>query len=409
MELTLFRPKFNTIVNAPSSKSELHRLIVCALLSEAPTDLLFDGCVSDDIAASLSCAEALGADVSVSGGQITVSPPVRFLRGSTLDCRSSGTSIRFFLCLCAVLGTGSTLVFSDDLAGRPLAPLAKALEQRGAVLDVNKNAITVKSGVLNSDFSVAGNVSSQFVSGLLFACTVTGGSVTLTTPPESKDYINMTLRALKDFGCEITQKQNVYTVPKAFPFSAENAYTAGGDWSNAAYALIGGAIGEKPVTVCGLDGDSAQGDRKILDILRKNGAKIEENDRKITVFPSSVHPFTVSGRDIPDIVPPLCVLASCADGVSEIRDIDRLRLKETDRIASTVSLLNALGGKAAYKDGRLIIRGSPLSGGRVNGCGDHRTVMTAALASTVCKNEVVISDAEAVRKSFPSFFSQIMI
>lgn len=407
MDITLFRPRFKSLINAPSSKSELHRLIVCALLSKTPTELLFDGCVSDDIAASLACAKALGADVSVGGDRITVIPPVRFAHGSAPDCRASGTSLRFFLCLCAALNTGSTLVFSDSLAIRPLEPLTGALERCGAEFGVNKNSITVKSGVQRSDFSVPGNVSSQFVSGLLFACAAAGGSVTLTTPPESADYIGMTVKTLADFGCAVSREKNVYSVKKAFPLPSESAYTAGGDWSNAAYALIGGAVGKMPVSVCGLDINSAQGDKKILEILRLSGAETEKDARKITVYPSALHGFSVSGRDIPDIVPPLCVLAACAGGVTEIRDIDRLRFKETDRIASAVALITSLGGRAEYADGSLKIYGTGLTGGRVNGCGDHRTVMTAALAATVCKNEVVISDAEAVNKSFPSFFSQL--
>ncbi len=415
MDITLFHPRFGSTIAAPSSKSHLHRLIVCALLSENGARIRFDGELSDDVSAAVSCARALGALVEINGGLITITPPAVFAQNAVLDCRSSGTVLRFFTAVCAVLGIKAELRYSRQLSSRPLSPLVDVLTENGADIICSDGKTIIKKGVVSLDFSITGNVSSQFVSGLLLACAKTGGKVTLISPLQSADYVTMTEKALADFGCSVIYENGTYTVEKAvFPKTATDC-EAEGDWSNSAYALAAGAIGSTSVTVCGLDENSAQGDKKILELLREVGTKTETQDKKITVYPSSFHGFSLSGADIPDIVPPLCVLAACANGNSVIGGVDRLKFKETDRITSTVDLINALGGSAKYDNGCIFISGrafsdaAPLSGGKVNGANDHRTVMTAALAATVCKNEVTVSDAEAVEKSFPAYFSQFSV
>ena len=406
MEITLLRPEFKNSITAPSSKSHLIRLIVCALLSERGARIYYDGSLSDDILAAVNCAEALGAEIRLTDGCITLIPPANLRQNAVLDCRSSGTVLRFFLCVCAVLGIKAELRFSEQLAARPHKPLIDALSANGAVIETEDACIRVVQGVSGTDFSVGGNISSQYISGLLLASCVHGSRITLTSPLQSADYVKMTEEVLSMFGCRTVYHCGVYTVPEAVFPADMTVCRAEGDFSNAAYALIGGAIGKKAVSVFGLNADNAQGDGKILRILKENGVKIEEKDDKITVFPSVFHGFSLSGADIPDLVPPLCVLASRANGDTVITDVERLKYKETDRIRSTVNLINSLGGKAEYKNGSLFIKGKELYGGKVNGENDHRTVMTATLAATVCENEVAISCAEAVNKSFPSFFSQ---
>lgn len=415
MDITLFHPRFSSTITAPSSKSHLHRLIVCALLSENGARIRFDGELSDDVSAAVACARALGALVEINGGLIKITPPAVFAQNTVLDCRSSGTVLRFFTAVCAVLGIKSELRYSRQLSSRPISPLIDTLTANGADIICSDGKTVIKKGVENRDFSISGNVSSQFLSGLLLASAKTGGKITLTSPLQSAGYVTMTEKALAKFGCSVICANGVYTAEKNAFSKAVSECEADGDWSNSAYALAAGAVGKVPVTVCGLDENSAQGDKKILEILRDIGVKTEKKDKKITVYPSSFHGFSFSGADIPDIVPPLCVLAACANGDSVIDGTERLKFKETDRITSTVDLINALGGRAKYENGCIFISGRafsdtyPLSGGKVNGANDHRTVMTAALAATVCQNEVTVSDAEAVEKSFPSYFSQFSV
>lgn len=406
MDITLFRPVFQTELNAPSSKSELHRLLLCALLGDRRTEIFFDGDVSDDIAATADGCRALGAQVVFGANSAVVTPPDSFPTYAELDCRLSGTTLRFFTALCAGFGIRARLRFSEGLSHRPMAELLLAIEKGGAEVSRENDSILLTKGTNTSCFAVEGGVSSQFVSGLLFASLRQGGRVRLLSELQSADYVKMTINALSAFGCTVTERNGELIIPARFPLSSSGAYTAGGDWSNAAYALIGGCIGKRSVTVRGLSLSSAQGDKRITELLCRMGADIKEENGALTAFPSVLHGISVSGRDIPDIILPLSVAMTQADGESTITDIDRLRYKETDRIRSAVDLIDALGGKAVYENGVLRVTSAPLSGGKVNGYSDHRTVMAAALAATVCENEVTVSDAEAVNKSFPGFFSQ---
>ncbi len=408
MDTALFHPVFKPEITAPTSKSSLIRLLICALLSGRKTDISFDGCVSDDIAAVLDCMRALGVRVSVGEKALTVAPPEAIPASALLDCRSSGTALRFFTALSAGFGIKARLCFSEELARRPMTELLCALTENGALFENGDRFIDVKQGTIASDFSIAGDISSQFISGLLFACAKNGGRIRLTSPLQSTGYVRMTISALSAFGCTIEQTADGFTVPEAFPLSAAGNLTAEGDWSNAAFALIGGVIGKAPVTVKGLSLTSLQADKSIIDILTAMGADIRETDGDLTAFPSVLHGVSVSGRDIPHLILPLSIAMAQANGDSTITEIRRLRYKETDRIRSLVELINALGGKAAYKNDVLYISGTPLTGGKVNGYADHRTVMAAALAATVCRNEVTVSDAQAVNKSYPAFFSQFI-
>lgn len=406
MDITLYHPIFGSPLNAPSSKSHLQRLLLCAGLADSPSRIAFDGTLSDDIAAMLDGVNALGAKTAVTNGEITVCPRAKNENAPAFHCRESGAVLRFFMALCAGADIRITLRYSDSLAARPMQPLLDTLRRNGAVLQCGENELTILRGTDTCDFTVPGDISSQFISGLLFACIFRGGTVKLLTPLQSASYVGMTVGVLNDFGCPITEKDGIFTVPACFPLHSRGQYSAEGDWSASAYALIGGLTGRTPVTVNRLSPDSLQGDAALLPILKSMGANITAANGSVTAAPSMLHAVTADGGDIPDLLLPLCAAACAAKGETVITNAGRLAYKETDRLRSVTGLITALGGNIRCDGETLRVIGSPLYGGKVNGCGDHRTVMTAALAATFCEKEVTITDAESVNKSFPAFFSQ---
>ena len=408
MDITLLKPTFRQNIYIPSSKSELHRLIICAFLSDKPTDIFFSGSLSDDIKATLNCIKALGADYETEDGKITVYPKKTEAVFPVLDCRSSGTTLRFFLCICAGLGIKAKLVFSDGLSERPLSELCEALRGNGCKLTEDKNSVTITCGTTSENFVIKGDISSQFISGLMFLCSIKGGKITLTTPLQSKPYADMTEKILSEFGCNIKSTKTGYEIKKAFPLNSSGLYKADGDFSNAAFALIGGITGKNPVTVKGINRKSKQGDSEIINILSSAGAEFTFGENSITAYPSRLKGISFSGKDTPDIIMPLCIAFLTADGKTEISDTERLKLKETDRIKSLMEIINSLGGKCEYNDGTLTVFPSHLSGGKVNGYNDHRTVMTAVLASTLCEKQVTVTSSEAVEKSYPEFFGSLI-
>lgn len=406
--------KFKTKVTAPTSKSHLERLLVCALLSDKPTKISFDGVISDDISAFFDCLEGLGAEVTHEGTVINVTPPKAFPEFARINCLSSGAAFRFFLPLCCALCSHARLRISRELANRPIEPLIETLRDNGCEIRKNYGGeqfpesceLEVLGGIKNTCFSVPGDVSSQFISGLLFACAVTGGEIQATGKTESLSYILLTRQVLSDFGGKITQQGDRYLSEKSVPLKTRGEYIAQGDWSNAAFALVGGAIGENPVRVENLNYRQEQGDKKIIDVLKTMGADIKVEENAVTVYPSRLKGTFIDGSDIPDIVMPLCVAGVCAEGTTKIGNVSRLRYKETDRIDSVTALISALGGNIRYENGVLTLVEGRLHGGAVEGRNDHRTVMTAALCSLVCAEEISVTHQWAVNKSYPKFFEQ---
>ena len=259
---------------------------------------------------------------------------------------------------------------------------------------------------MRGDYKIAANVSSQFISGLLFALSLAEGDSTLTLEGsiESKNYIDMTLDASKTFGGDISYSNGKFTIRSKGGFISPRESTVGGDWSNAAFFLCAGAIGDSPITLTGLDVCSSQGDRAILDILRQVGADVSVCGNAITVSKNKLVGIDLDASQIPDLVPIIATVASVAEGKTRIYNAGRLRIKESDRIESTCKMLNDLGASATPTDDGMIICGTArLRGGRTDSALDHRIAMSAAIASTVCDMPVTISGFEAINKSYPKF------
>lgn len=417
MSKTLTKLHISGQIAAIASKSAAHRLMICAALADEPTELHYTT-TNKDMEATRACLAAMN-------------------NGGVLPCGESGSTLRFLLPVAAALGLDVTFRMEGRLPQRPLAPLDAQLTAHGVTLSrPGPDLLRVQGRLTPGDYVLPGNVSSQFISGLLFALPLLDGPSTLTVtgPIESAPYIDMTLDALEKFGVrfatapsEPRNDNQIWDViakdgragacsrrcgdpsPLVFFIDSQNYRSPGpvtveGDWSNAAFWLCAGAL-SGPVTVTGLDPDSLQGDKEILNILRRFGANMTENDGNFTVSPGNLQAIDIDASAIPDLVPVLSVVAAAAWGTTKIYNAQRLRLKESDRIATVAAMVNGLGGRAEETADGLLIHGGGLTGGTVDSVGDHRIAMSAAVAATLCP--VTILGPQAVEKSYPQFWQDL--
>ena len=405
MELTLSpRPVGGTIA-AVASKSQAHRLMICAAFADRATKIVCAE-TSQDMEATARALAALGAELSYLNGAYTVYPMEMPHGDAVLDCGESGSTLRFLLPVVGALGVSATFRLHGRLAERPLSPLWEAMEAHGCRLSrPSADEVRCEGRLDGGRWEIAGNVSSQFISGLLLALPLTGeeSDIMLTTPLESAGYIDLTVQVLRQFGVEAERTETGWRVPQSWGYRSCGKATVEGDWSNAAFWLCAGAISD-PVTVEGLSLSSAQGDRAILPILEQFGAKVEASGDAVTVTPGDLHGVEIDARNIPDLVPPLALVAACAKGTTRIFGAERLRLKESDRLQSVADTLSALGANGEITADGLRITGSRLTGGIVDSHNDHRIAMTAAIAACACTRPVVLRGAEAVKKSYPRFW-----
>ena len=405
MELFLPHGPLGGRVDAIASKSQLQRLLLCAALADRET-VVHGASDAADVQAMCRCLRALGACMTADGEALRVQPVTEQAHGAA-DCGESGATLRFLLPVAAALGKNTTFRLHGRLPQRPLGPLWDALEAHGARLSRPAPDELLCAGRLESGrFLLPGDVSSQFFSGLLFALPLLSGASELraATPPESAGYIVLTLAALRRFGIVTEPLPDGWAIPGGQRYRSPGAVRAEGDWSNAAFWLAAGAL-SRPVTVTGLQAESAQGDRAILEDLRRFGAEVEQNADTVTVRPAPLHGFDLNVRDTPDLAPPLALLAACAAGTTRITGAARLRYKESDRLASIAAALRALGAAVQLLPDGLEITGGRLTGGTVDACGDHRIAMLAAIASARC--DVRLHGAECVEKSDPHFWQTL--
>lgn len=390
------------------SKSVAHRMLICAALADKPTEIVCPAS-SLDIAATARCLNSLGADIQEKGGVYRVSP-INKKEEASLFCGESGSTLRFLIPVAAALGTKATFTGEGRLPTRPCAPLTECLKARGAKIEYDGTLpLTTQGGLTSGTFTIAGNVSSQFISGLIFALPLLSGDsvIDITGKTESLPYIEMTLDAVRTFGIESEMRECRITIPGGQTYRSPGRLTVEGDWSNAAFWLALGALSEDGVTVRGIRSDSVQGDRAAADILARFGAEVTQGNGFVTVKRKSLRAVKIDAAEIPDLVPILTVVASVADGETLIYNASRLRIKESDRIESTVAMLKNLGAEAeATDDGIRVFGKKTLSGGSVESFNDHRIAMSAAIAAAVSDGSVVIRGADAVRKSYGDFFER---
>ncbi|MBO5317038.1 MAG: 3-phosphoshikimate 1-carboxyvinyltransferase [Oscillospiraceae bacterium] len=385
MNLTIHPGLLSGTVHAIPSKSQAHRLLICAAFADRETTLICHQ-TNQDIEATAACLRALGAVITRTETGYLIEPVKHLPESATLDCNESGSTLRFMLPVAAALGITTTFLLKGRLPSRPMSPLWEELTRMGCTLSrPAPNKILCQGKLHCGEYIINGSVSSQFVTGLLFAMALIGGEnkLTVTGRQESKPYIEMTRRALSLFG---VSTENT-TVSSSLPFHSPGTLLVEGDWSNGAFFLAAKTLGSC-VTVDGLDPDSSQGDKVVADILSGSGETM-----------------TVDAADIPDLVPILAVVAGAQHG-GVFHNIGRLRLKESDRVASVSAMLEALGAKCQSNETTLTVFPGIYHGCTIDAVNDHRIAMAAAIAATVATGDVTILGAECVNKSYPGFWEE---
>ena len=409
-------------VTGIASKSIAHRQLICAALADRTTDINCNT-TSKDIDATARCMRALGAGVTRTRLGFRVRPLRRGPRdprwsGTTplLDCGESGSTLRFVLPVACAIGDEARLTGHGRLAQRPLSPLYEELIAAGAdISEQGRFPLTVRGPIRAGRFELPGDVSSQYVSGLLMAAPLLDGKtqVVVSEPFQSRSYVDLTIDALAAFGVRVGvgtlheegREATVFSVCGTGGTHSPGEVTVEGDWSNAAFWLAAGAVSEDGVCVTGLNMSSSQGDRAILGALARFGARVSRQGDSATVQPDALSGCEIDVQDCPDLVPPIATVAALAKGTTTITGAERLRLKESDRLETVSAALNAMGGDVTVVDDGLVINGSgSLAGGEVDAANDHRIAMMSAVAATRATSPVAIVGAECVDKSYPAFF-----
>lgn len=389
-------------VSAPHSKSDTHRCLIAAALSQTPTR--FEGYLDcEDIQATIGCLKVLGARME--GNTMYPMSPAA---SAVLLCGESGTTLRLMLPVIAALGLQAICFADGGLRRRPMEPLVSVLRSHGAIIDRSAPPIKVAGKLRSGHYVLPGNVSSQFISGLLLALSLleSGGSIELTSPLGSSGYVDMTMHTMDRFAVTVMPRADGFFVPGTQRYRSPGTVIIERDWSNAAPFLVAGALGG-PVTVTGLSMTSRQPDRAILSILEAFGAQVGVSYDAVRVQGGALRGIEVDVDQTPDLAPLLAALALSAQGETRLVHTARLSSKESDRVRSIEGMVRALGGIVRVKDDAITITGvAEPSGGVVDSCSDHRIAMAAAIAATVCRGDTVVLGAQAVRKSFPVFFSQ---
>ena len=393
-------------VNVPPSKSDVHRAIICAAMANG-VSRISPVALSNDIKATIGCIKALGAEAVLENNVLTVDGTNMYKnKTALLDCGESGSTLRFFIPIAAVGNINATFVGKGKLPQRPIGIFTEALPKAGTTCKTEGGLPLEINGQLKSGiFEIPGNVSSQFITGLLLALPILEGDseIVLTSPLESVGYIAMTIRTMKQFGVNIDTTENGWHIKGGQTYKSCN-YTTDGDWSQAAFFMVAGALGGK-VTVNGVNRNSAQGDRKIAELLARFGAKVTQTDTSVTVEKGELNAIDIDASQIPDLVPVLTVCAAFAKGTTRIYNAERLRIKECDRLTATAKLINDLGGKVTELPDGLVIEGiDTLKGGFCEGFNDHRIVMSAGVCAVRLNGEIESSYALSINKSYPDFY-----
>ena len=373
-------------VQVPPSKSAAHRALICSFLAGGGNvSPLID---SKDMQATLGVISALKGDKPIA------------------DCIESGSTLRFMIPVVAALGKTVKFVGRGKLPERPIGDYLHLLPEHGVKCDCTGTLpLTVSGKLTPGRFEIAGNVSSQYITGLLLALPILDGDseIVLTTELQSKPYVDMTVKVMADFGVKVEERENSYFIPGNQVYQKRD-YTVEADWSQAAFFMVAGALfGD--VTLTGLDVNSTQGDKKIADILKEFGADVTVNNDRVVVKKSKLHGIEINATDIPDMVPSLAVAGIYASGKTVITGAQRLRYKESDRIESIVYNLKKLGAEVEETDDGMEILGSTLHAANMKGFNDHRIVMAMTVAATGVDGLSTVDDAQSINKSYPDFFN----
>ncbi|GAB6181987.1 3-phosphoshikimate 1-carboxyvinyltransferase [Desulfotomaculum defluvii] len=395
-------------VQANPSKSDAHRILISAALADQPTSVKLSS-YSKDIHVTINCLRSLGAKIGTDAPDLLQVSPLWLNRVETadLDCGESGSSFRFLLPLVAALGVNATFTGHGRLPERPIQHLIDQLQSHGCQFDKTKLPFTVRGKITGGNYTLPGDVSSQFISGLMFALPLLekDSRIVLTSQLESKSYAKMTMSTLNKFGVVIEELSDGYQIKGGQKYHSPQHLSVEGDWSNAAFWICAGALQGNEILCSGLNQESVQGDKEIINLLKGFAADVSFIKGTAHTIGKNLTAQYIDAAEIPDLIPIISVIATAARGTTEIYNAKRLRIKESDRLAAMTENLTRIGADVTEKEDGLIIHGGkPLLGGIVSGFGDHRIVMSMAIAAKLCQRELIIEGAEAVEKSYPQFF-----
>lgn len=409
MDITKITPRcLKGVVDVPPSKSDAHRAIIGAALSSGES-IVSNIAMSEDIKATLNGMRSLGAKYTLSGTTVKIAPKKSGVKKNVeIDCGESGSTLRFLIPIALLSGKNITFTGRGRLFSRPLKPYFDIFDKNGIVYEQTENSLKLFGKLKSGLYSIAGNVSSQFITGLLFALPLLEGDseIVVATDMESKGYVDMTLKTLKMYGIEIENKNYRRFIIKGGQEYKPVNYTVEGDYSQGAFFLVAGALG-CDIEVRGLKEDSLQGDKEIIDIIKRVGGKITKTDNGIkAVRTACMRGITIDVSNIPDLVPIMAVLFAFCEGESRIINARRLRMKESDRLSAVAKELSNLGADIVEGGDYLRIFGKQvLEAKTVSSWNDHRIAMAMAIAACRCEGEcVTIMESNAVKKSYPDFF-----
>lgn len=379
-------------VEIPASKSCAHRALICASLAQGKS-VISGVSMSKDIEATIRAMAALGAHFDVDGTAVTVTGITSAPDKADIDCNESGSTLRFILPVAAALGSEATFRGRGRLPQRPIDIYKRELTKNGTVFLAQDMPYVIGGKLKGGRYEMEGNVSSQFVTGLIFALPLLDedSEIILTSRLESRPYVDITIDILRRFGISITETENGFFIKGGQKYTPHDEKIEG-DFSQAAFFYVANALGAD-IKLGNLSENSVQGDRKITEIIDQVCS-----DGKISSFRADC-------SDIPDLVPILTVLGAFGSEDSVIYNAERLKIKESDRLQTSAALVNSLGGNVEItSDGLIIHPVKNMHGGIVDSFGDHRIVMAAAVAASAVDGEVIIRGAEAAEKSYPDFF-----
>lgn len=378
MNIEIVPGKLKGNIKSIQSKSDAHRILICAALSGNLRDVVLEA-PSEDIKATRDALRIIG-------------DTTKFADNSRIaDCGESGTTLRLLVPVASALGLDVTFTGRGRLPQRPMEPMLSLLRAHGCDIKGERLPLKIKGQLQNGAYVLPGNISSQYISGLLLALPLLkdNSTISLTTPLESSGYVDMTLHSLRTFGIDVTSTADGWFITGGQTYKAPPNISIEGDWSNSAFWFVANALGSD-IHVSGLNETTYQKDSRIKEIL-------------------SDFPSRIDVKDIPDLVPVLAVAACGLKRKTILENCGRLRLKESDRIQSVCNMINDLGGHVEEAEDCILIYGQgTLNGGTVDSANDHRIVMAAATAATICENNVIIKKAEAVHKSYLNFFKEYM-
>jgi 3-phosphoshikimate 1-carboxyvinyltransferase len=404
------------VVSAPPSKAFTHRMLIAASLSNGTSEI-YNPLVSDDTQATLEAVKALGTETELHENCWTIHGQEKLKTPSQpINCRESGSTLRFMIPVAALAQGPSTFIFGAPFERRPVAPLLESLRELGVESEVQRDGSSVMvcgGGIRGGKTSIRGDISSQFISGLVFACPKAkeDTEIFVTTKLESKGYVEMTLEVLVKHGLEgaVNADLSCLWIPSNQSYVPCD-HTVPGDFSSAAFLLAAAAVTSSRVTVNRLNYQTSQGDRAILGVLREMGAAVNIGEDSVDVEGRQLAGIDIDAKDIPDLVPVCAVLGCYAEGRTEIYNAKRLRYKESDRLDSISTELKKMGADITVnEDGLTINGGSRLHRATVDPHNDHRIAMACAVAALGAEGKTKIQNVECINKSYPQFFSDLRL